>query len=291
MPWCPKCKNEYREGMLICTDCKLELVEQLPERSSEDYEQLISLKEEEVAKRLVSYLEYSSIRAYMESDEAEGFAVFVLKKKLQEAKKAFGAFYSVEMTAAQAQQAEVAAAPDAPAEDSAAYASKEEELEEELEEALAAPSAAYVKKSEKSADYRSSAITFLLFGAVGLVAMILHWAGVYVYFTTVSTVILTVMFAGFILIGIDSMKRAKKAQKEALEETRFTEELTRWLEEHLTLEMLTAVDQPELSREANFLNEMKELKLIICKQFGTLDAAFLEQFTEEYYNEHFDANV
>lgn len=29
MPWCPKCKNEYREGIKVCADCGIELVESL----------------------------------------------------------------------------------------------------------------------------------------------------------------------------------------------------------------------------------------------------------------------
>ena len=34
MPWCPKCKSEYREGFTVCADCGCELVEeeQLEER-------------------------------------------------------------------------------------------------------------------------------------------------------------------------------------------------------------------------------------------------------------------
>ena len=27
MPWCPKCKNEYREGITVCADCNVPLVE------------------------------------------------------------------------------------------------------------------------------------------------------------------------------------------------------------------------------------------------------------------------
>lgn len=34
MPWCPKCKYEYREGVKKCSDCNIELVEVL---SEEDY--------------------------------------------------------------------------------------------------------------------------------------------------------------------------------------------------------------------------------------------------------------
>lgn len=31
MPWCPKCKNEYREGITVCSDCGCTLVEELKE--------------------------------------------------------------------------------------------------------------------------------------------------------------------------------------------------------------------------------------------------------------------
>lgn len=30
MPWCPKCKTEYREGFTVCADCGSELVGELP---------------------------------------------------------------------------------------------------------------------------------------------------------------------------------------------------------------------------------------------------------------------
>ncbi len=96
------------------------------------------------------------------------------------------------------------------------------------------------------------------------------------------------MFAGFLFVGIDSFIRAKKAKAESVEEERFIGQLKTWLDDNLTLSALTAVDQADLSKEANFLNEMNEMKNIITKQFGELDQAFLEQFTEEYYNERFD---
>ena len=39
MPWCPKCKSEYREGFTICADCGSELVEELPaEKAVNDFQ-------------------------------------------------------------------------------------------------------------------------------------------------------------------------------------------------------------------------------------------------------------
>lgn len=41
MPWCPKCKEEYREGITVCAECGGTLVEVLeePEAAEENYEE------------------------------------------------------------------------------------------------------------------------------------------------------------------------------------------------------------------------------------------------------------
>lgn len=36
MPWCPKCKNEYKKGFLICSDCDVSLVENYEDLFAED---------------------------------------------------------------------------------------------------------------------------------------------------------------------------------------------------------------------------------------------------------------
>lgn len=36
MAWCPKCKNEYREGITVCADCKADLVEMLEEEDQQE---------------------------------------------------------------------------------------------------------------------------------------------------------------------------------------------------------------------------------------------------------------
>lgn len=45
MPWCPKCKTEFREGVTVCSDCQAELVEELP---VEDEEMSGEMRKEEL---------------------------------------------------------------------------------------------------------------------------------------------------------------------------------------------------------------------------------------------------
>lgn len=38
MPWCPKCKTEYREGFTVCADCGSELTDSEPSEPAEEQE-------------------------------------------------------------------------------------------------------------------------------------------------------------------------------------------------------------------------------------------------------------
>ena len=62
MPWCPKCKCEYREGFSNCSDCECELVEVLESTKEEAIEEndteafLISVSDDFEAKLIESKL-------------------------------------------------------------------------------------------------------------------------------------------------------------------------------------------------------------------------------------------
>lgn len=55
MPWCPVCKNEYREGIERCAECKVALVESLEEDDSDENAE--QLKEEKMARLQAMYAE------------------------------------------------------------------------------------------------------------------------------------------------------------------------------------------------------------------------------------------
>ena len=110
--WCPKCKNEYREGITVCADCGCELVEDLSSVND------LSDADSDCAENEFADSESENINENADDNETSG------QKSPESA------------------------------------------------------TAAYVTKLTKYEDNKSSALTFLLIGGVGVVLVILHIAGV-----------------------------------------------------------------------------------------------------------------
>ena len=66
MPWCPVCKNEYRDGIKLCAECQVELVDHL----EEDKERNAALEEQEKIVNLQAILAAEPEES--ESDDNEG---------------------------------------------------------------------------------------------------------------------------------------------------------------------------------------------------------------------------
>lgn len=64
MPWCPICKNEYREGIELCAECQVELVDHL----EDEKEQNAELEEQEKIARMNAML---AARQKPQEDEAD----------------------------------------------------------------------------------------------------------------------------------------------------------------------------------------------------------------------------
>lgn len=112
MPWCPKCRTEYREGYFVCNSCSEQLVDELPldeivecNQSEFKYgppEFLISLKngrEADVVESLLTAHQIPVIKksryagAYLEiymGATVYGVDIYVPAQLLQEAKAILG---------------------------------------------------------------------------------------------------------------------------------------------------------------------------------------------------------
>ena len=62
MPWCPICRNEYREGFEVCADCGAKLVEELGEDTG-SYVTIVRVPTDHISE-VTDFLDASDISAY-----------------------------------------------------------------------------------------------------------------------------------------------------------------------------------------------------------------------------------
>lgn len=70
MPYCPQCKDEFREEIKVCPECEVALVAALPkeiEPEMEDLEVACTIPEEQTAYIIRGYLESEGIPCQMEN--------------------------------------------------------------------------------------------------------------------------------------------------------------------------------------------------------------------------------
>ena len=185
MPWCPKCKNEYREGITVCADCGTPLVDDIVEEIVK--KEVFSTPVEELAERFKAFLEYSNIHSgsYEYIEEKESFVFYVGEKDLKQAKKLFKGFAIAESENAVKKALEEMQTTNqipnleegeelseeelAQLAESAGEGFKEgtEQNEEEVKgdsSHLRRPAKVYMKQEDKYKDLHSTAYTFLVVG-------------------------------------------------------------------------------------------------------------------------------
>lgn len=273
MAWCPKCKMEYREGITVCADCGTPLVEEFTEK--EEQVLILLTEKEELAKRFHDFLEYSGVTDVLLGfvEESGQYSISVPVSQQKEAKRLYTGFFLAE-TEKEAKEL--------------AKELTEAEPEEEIPNLREAASV-YVKKEEKYKDFSSTAWTFLVVGIAGLIFTILNILGYFSIFgNPVSYTAASILFLGCLFVSGSSFRSAKAAKGQIAEENRFTNEVKEWMENNIQEASLLAVQDEAVSDEINFLNKMTYIKKAVTDQFGSMDEAFLDEITEEFYNNHFD---
>lgn len=275
MPWCPVCKNEYKEGIVRCSDCQAPLVDTLEESSSR-----IMFGEKAQMERLAAFLEYSGIAgAAVEHDEAEDvYECLVRPADETAAKKLAGTFL------AQESERELSSM-------------DEEERRALCEEQAAAREAVrggvYQKKAEKAEDFQSSAYTLLPVGVLGLLAVAGVAAGIiplrladnvrYIFYLVMSA-----LFIAFIAVGISSLKLSKKLAADGKTEEAETERLMGWFTEHFTADSLDERLAQALAGEPDEVKYFKRFELIkglLSEQMPQAAENYLEKVADDLYQQ------
>ena len=260
MPWCPKCKNEYYEGIKVCADCGEELVESLEEWEKAE-------REEKEAERRA---QIAAIREMMQ-EEAEGDDAADAQKEAGGEAQTPGSQENGDAEAAEMR-------------------AKEKKRAEEVSRGV------YRNYEEKAADNRSSAYTLLGVGVIGIAAIIFCFFDVIKLPINESSRVMVLSFLGamflfFIVMGVVSMKNAGKYAKKAESERELTKELEKWFVEYVTAEKiddgLFTEEEADFSEERKYFKRFDKMKELLSERFLNLNEGYVDRFLDKHYQDIF----
>lgn len=284
MAWCPKCKNEYREGIIVCPDCGETLVS---EEELTDFTSVLFGEQDEMEK-LKDFLTYNGVeKSKLVYDETEQvYELLVDAKDEKKAKTIVRVFLEQQEKERKENAAEEEAAVDEFLTPDGDDASEEKPNSGELLKAASTQGGlTYMNSGAKAEENRSSAWVLLIVGVLGILVMALGITGIlpfnignpYMFYGVMSAV-----FILFIVMGVVSMRNAKLFEKKAESENSLVDTLLKWSEENLTAEKIdaqieNAADTPE---EALYYKRFEVIRSQMNHQFMNLDQQMLENLID-----------
>lgn len=274
MPWCPKCKNEYKEGYTICADCGAELVASLEEGPVAVY-----FGAEDELNEMCDFMRANGIRnTNVVFDEKEDtYELLVARDKAQEAQNQIRVYLS--QIAAPKKLAEMQ------------QMAEEMEAQETEQEEYTAP---YQEADKKAEEYKSGADTLLIVGVLGLIALVLLNLGIIpITLTGFSKALVTgvmgVMFLIFLVMGITSRKSYNELKAQAGNEKDQKSEIQSYLKENIQCDTFDAdLTDDEPSMEILYFRRIEKMKEMVNEKYPALDKAFMDYIIEETYTEIFE---
>lgn len=158
------------------------------------------------------------------------------------------------------------------------------------------PPAAYVKKSQKYEDRRSSASAFLLVGGAITIFALLCWTGIFTMpMTGFSKYLiqgtLTVMGIGCLIIAVLTFRSAKGMAGEIEEEEKQTQELISWFLSAYRkedIDMRLDAEFSDLSEDERNLKRFELISDLLATSKDLPDQAYVDALCEEIYSKLFD---
>lgn len=323
--WCPKCKLEYQDGITICADCGTELVESIALPDGVD---ICELMDEAMLDEVMDFLAYSGIKEMAKEplDDNDGFRLVVDKKEAKKAERLFKGYMMAKAEEKENEEADLvenaveenttteetftdASSLEEEFEESDKNAANEEEvgrfalddeelrvnplLVDEIDENSSdllhtKDKKEFVKMSDRYKDILFSGITFIVFGVIGFVYLVLCKEGIIpMSYTDFVLYVLVGMFAIFLVIGVVSIAKAFGLKKKIPAEEKRMEEINTWLEENITSETLDGWKDASVSDMENDLILSAHICTALMKEFPEENVSFLSFLADAFYEEKF----
>ena len=265
MPFCPKCKAEYREGFVMCADCKVPLVESLetkrPVKVDDKPDSSIFMSFEDYA-RLTEEDEFGAVDTEIKEADPEdllqdaSFAAQADKKPSPE---------EIEKIRAELMRRQMA---------------EKQEAE-------------YVSKKDKAGEYLSTGIMLIVMGALGCIFIGLMVSGLLPLKPRglVSYIIDAVMFlffALFIYFGIHSLTRYKDYKVKAVVENDENAEFEEWFKKTITMSFIDSDLEITDDEQTNFFKRNAKIKYLISQEYPSVSESLADLMIDKYYGDIFE---
>lgn len=153
---------------------------------------------------------------------------------------------------------------------------------------------AYVEMRTKYEDMKSTACSFLLVGAAGILFLVLVAAGFIplqfaAYMKGIMGIVMGGMFLIFLIIGIRSFLQLSSLKAKVLKEDQETDAAKSWFFENYSAKAidLSADTSPDEEVQQKYFKRSRLIRQKLREQFQTYEEAFLDHLTEQFYEELF----
>lgn len=160
--------------------------------------------------------------------------------------------------------------------------------------ALSDGNSAYVQMHTKYEDMKSTAYSFMLVGAAGIILMLLMFAGVLpvqfaAYMKGIMGIVMGGMFLIFLVIGIRSYMQLGDLKVQVQKELEETEAAKNWFWEQFSAKSVDVSMEirADEDMQQKFFKRTQFMKQKLQEQFPGYGEPFLDYLTEQFYEELF----
>lgn len=152
----------------------------------------------------------------------------------------------------------------------------------------------YENSEDKYKDNLSSAITFFVCGAAGIIILILNDLGILKFVVKGSSnfilinIVLGLLFVGFIAIGFWSLKYSKNIKNKTAIENKDTDTILAWLNENVSRDDIESSYNNDIAEEMKYFNRSDYIKSAILKQFPETEDNLADTVADKYIDTLFE---